>query len=1396
MNKSGIGRKGFLKRFIGSVLLIVFSLNTFSAFAAWDGYTESDEVTRTELLDLNNIVKVMKTGAKASTEHTRDGNMYSMGWTDMNSTTALYLKDVPSDWSEYEIIELWVYSEKASNDQFALLVETQSGSDGSWNYFWTTVTVDWEGWKKVSLKLSAFTLTRNPDFSKVTQVRLASTGWNMNPNGCTTKLWIGDICIKKSTGISLDMIYEPEQLEQAKALMLNSVAVYDGSPNVVVADGEVKMLNGKDDSVCAYNSGGNVMVPISFFKNYLGADVEEKDDTFSITKDDVKISGKLNETAYTVNDISKAFDTAPEQKDGITYLSAEQISKELGFYTVTEDGLVAISTDETIKVLERPYGVNVLTEIISYLAAHITVDTTTLTADDCKAVKERWIYELIGSEADNDMSNEHIASKIKNVNDNGVKYQKRMIKAEDQTELFQDENTSTTAHMTSTYEKLYKMTLAYGTYGTELYHNEDLKADILYGLEWLYNNRYGLKELNGTGWRNTGEANWWDWQIGTPRSLIPILLIMEDELTQEQIKNYLVLFDKLVPTQRDEGSNALNTAKLAIGSALLQNDYKKVLRIQSGVEYSFIYVDDGRNDSQGFYTDGSYVFHGSHPLNGTYGLEQFQLLGPFINMFAGTKFEITTPQADNISEWIYNAFDPLIYQGAMFRMVKGRYPTGMHTTGMNAMGAMLDSLDCLKPADAKKVKEIIKAQVRDDTSIDFYSSLTLPQVIRLSKIVDDDTIVARESLVKNHVYYNEDKVVHQRGDYAMGISMSSSRIFNYESINQCNLTGWYISDGMTEYYTDGELGQSTDSYWNNVNPYRLPGTTVDTQERKAVSIRGNMGQEYLSSKDFVGATSLEGTYGTAAMWLESYHRETLDDITDVGYGGVAPLHNSNLEAKKAYFMFDDEVVCLGSGINASNDVEVLTVVDNKLSKTTKDLSDVVATESYTILSAEASDTPEPENVAENTIDANYGTKWASKSDATITWDLGKEEKLGFIVLAFQNGSKRAQKFDLEVSSDGEKWDKTFSGQSSGTTESGEAFTLADKTARYVRFTNHGSTTGEWVSITEAMVYAPNDDGTLSVAAADVIGDDDFIADGVSYDLTDEDKSIAGAKWAHFEHVGGYYFPEKQNLFVKYTNQSNSFMELWLSHGVNPENETYVYALLPNKTAEETKAYAENPDIEILANTPDLQVVRDKKLNVTGMVFWKAGTYGDITVSEPMIVMVKKNKNETVISACDPTHKLENAVISINRELRVKESDAAMEITEGENTSITLNLSGSDGRSAEAVFENVADIERTDVIIKNANGNEITEPEPDSIVSVSSNVTNNSNSDTDVLMLAVWYDENGYLMGCKPKSYTVSAKESADCTVDDIELENEFGKIEVFVWEKKSLSPIEIKTNTN
>lgn len=1182
----------------------------------------------------------------------------SLQWNFTNVASYINSMAAPlRDLSEYDSFKMRYYSETA-NDQFVVLAtyKEYTGIDNN-PYFYCIVTTKGTGWEEITLSQSDFTagsarpiepggISVKPSWSEIGGIYLQTTGW-----GSTTVkghcIYIDKIWFEKNDkyGVgSISSLYSKEVVEAAQKALKGGGAVYYGSPNVVTDEAVCKLKN-DDSTVKTIKCGETLMLPISFFADYIGCTVKEENNAVSIDYNNIQLVAEIGEVGYIVNKQDKKYDYPPVRESDIIYVPAVETANALGLFTVSKANFAAISSEESINLLECEYGVNEYLEVIEYIAAYKEIDYFLLTADECKKVKDNWRYELVGNKEDNDVSDAYISRKLNSIAYHGKLAWDDMIKGSE-ISLFSGITVTTTSQMTSLYNKLYNMALAYGTYGSAHYKNAELGSDIKYGLDWMYNHLYGEAELHGTGWRSTDEFNWWDWDIGSPGYFIPILLIMEDELSAEDINNYLKLFDYLVPEPLDYGSNAVLTGELAIGSALLKNDGKRVVEIQQKIDSTYLYVDNGRNSGEGFYTDGSYVFHKKHPMNGTYGLEHIKAVGLYLNKFDGTAFEITNPNADNVLQWASDALLPFIYQGGMFRMVKGRYPTGQHTTGKEAIGAMLNVLDRYPESEQRFIKEYIKSTVKTETIEDYNIALSLYNVITLSEILSDNSISSQCSSTGNYVYHREDKVVHRQENFAMGISMSSSRIFNYESINNCNLNGWYISDGMTEYYTEGEQLQSSDTYWDNVNPYRLPGITVDSQIRKEVSI--NNDEAYLSNQDFVGGVSIDGLYGVATMNLESYHKSDSGGNGDIGYGGSAPAHDCNLEAKKSYFMFDNEVVCLGTDIKASNNSEVITVVDNKLSK----------------------------------------------------------------------------------------------------------------------------------------------------SSADNLGTDIFKVNGNKIALTDSTVGLRNAKWAHYENVGGYYFPSGGNLYARHTKQSNSFMELWFSHGVNPSNEEYAYVLLPSMTSKETQEYSENPDIEVLLNSADIQAVKENNLGVTGYVFRKAASFSGISVDSPMLIMMHEEGNKIKLSVADPTQKLSKATLKLDKSTLTDSCDSKMNISSSTETVIEIDFENSYGRTFEAVLEKDTELTAAEPILYDFEGNIILDNNSKNISRVETILQNNSDNDKEIYLLFAQYDKSGDMLSCDVMEKSVKSGEMAPVFIDGIIIDSNSVRSEVFIWDKKSLVPVITKNKIN
>src|SRR5690625_1258134 len=116
------------------------------------------------------------------------------------------------------------------------------------------------------------------------------------------------------------------------------------------------------------------------------------------------------------------------------------------------------------------------------------------------------------------------------------------------------------------------------------------------------------------------------------------------------------------------------------------------------------------------------------------------------------------------------------------------------------------------------------------------------------------------------------------------------------------------------------------------------------------------------------------------------------------------------------------------------------------------------------------------NFPENTLDDNLATRWSAQgSGEWILFDLGDVEVVGYLGIAFHNGDTRASTIDIELSEDGEHWEKVVDQQqSSGESNNLEAFDFESMLAQYIRIIGHGNESNNWNSLTAVHIYAPID----------------------------------------------------------------------------------------------------------------------------------------------------------------------------------------------------------------------------------------------------------------------------------------------------------------------------------
>lgn len=439
------------------------------------------------------------------------------------------------------------------------------------------------------------------------------------------------------------------------------------------------------------------------------------------------------------------------------------------------------------------------------------------------------------------------------------------------------------------YRKLKEMALGYAVHGSSLQGNTALRDDLVSALDWMYANFYNSSK---------GSGNWWDWEIGSPMDLNDIVVLMYDDLTATQRANYMSAVEHFSPNVEMTGANRMWKITVVLIRGIIVKDAAKLEAARDGLSALFLYSSSG----DGFYPDGSFIQHSSFPYTGGYGKNLVSDLANVMYLLHGSSWESTDSRKDVIIRWVYDSFVPLLTDGAMMDMSRGREISRIafqdHVTGHFVMQALIRIAQFAPFADSLAIRGLVKEWIAGDTYRSFYDDATINMIVLAKEIASDPSVVARSVSPANHQFVRMDRTVHRQPDYDFAVAMHSTRISNYESINSENKKAWHTADGMTYLY-NGDLAQFSDDFWPTVDPYRLPGTTVLKETTVGSGRNGS---------NAVGGVSL-GEYGVSGMRLQ-------------------PI-GQNLDAKKSWFFFDDEVVALGAGISASAGNNVETIVENR-----------------------------------------------------------------------------------------------------------------------------------------------------------------------------------------------------------------------------------------------------------------------------------------------------------------------------------------------------------------------------------------------------------------------------------------------------------------------------------
>jgi len=496
------------------------------------------------------------------------------------------------------------------------------------------------------------------------------------------------------------------------------------------------------------------------------------------------------------------------------------------------------------------------------------------------------------------------------------------------TYLWADAATVVNKHSLS-YGRLAAMALAYATPGSERYGDPTLLADTVGGLDWVTSHWYNPSVSRDS-------QSWYFTEVSAPTNLLNAATLLYDDLTPAQLNSYIGAADHFVPTSRGVtgdyvAANRVWKSYVVLLSGMLAKSATKLALARDALSQ----VLDNVSTLDGFYADGSFIQHAWYPYAGSYGTSLISSLANTIYLLDGSTWAVTDPDLGNVYTWIYTTFEPIIVNGVLMDAFRGReisrYQNQDDDAALTLIAAIATATQTAPSSELPRLSSMLKALIGQVETTRVFPTMPVHTIGFVKEIVSDQDVVARDDLVTHVRYPAQDRLVHHRGGWAYTLGLHSSHTKNYERINGENKKGWYTADGMTYLYTDEDPHAYSDDFWATVNPYRLPGTTtdqtpivaepgtgpiVDRCERTKQPTDCGVSVPWSTTMHYTGGASLDQQYGVEAMYLDVERR--------------------TLQAKKAWFMFDDEVVSLGAGIASTDGSDINTTIDNRKLSTAGD----------------------------------------------------------------------------------------------------------------------------------------------------------------------------------------------------------------------------------------------------------------------------------------------------------------------------------------------------------------------------------------------------------------------------------------------------------------------------
>lgn len=374
--------------------------------------------------------------------------------------------------------------------------------------------------------------------------------------------------------------------------------------------------------------------------------------------------------------------------------------------------------------------------------------------------------------------------------------------------------------------------------------------------------------------RDLASDNWWWNDIGSPQALGDILILLEPYLPADEFAAAVKMVGR-APIDRT-GQNRVWLSGVALTRAALLNDRDLARRAVDSI-VSTITIDQ----PEGIQPDFSFFQHGTVLYSGGYGLAFSADCARYMAWTSGT--DLAFPEATQ------KLLSSYILDGQCW-MVRG------DCFDFSATGRELT-----RPKAERKGRAVAVACER----LAVCEGPRQAEFAGAAKRLRQAAVGVAGEPDGARYFWRAGLLVHRRPGYYFSIRMARADLLSGDGIiNGENLRSQFLADGLTYLIKSGEEYRGVFGVWD----WRRPPGVTNRADAPCVGNPNEFGR-----RRFAGAAT-DGRYSVAAM-----------DWSNPARGPEFPA--DQLTARKAWFCFDREIVCLGAGIQCAADHPILTSIN-------------------------------------------------------------------------------------------------------------------------------------------------------------------------------------------------------------------------------------------------------------------------------------------------------------------------------------------------------------------------------------------------------------------------------------------------------------------------------------